>query len=197
MNNIKRNLLVALSLVATLGAGAKDNTPTLKETVGKYFYIGAAVNTSCVWERNTVEANIVKDDFNSIVAENCMKGEVIHPEENRYDWRDADQTVAFAEKYGLTVFGHCLVWHSQPPRWIFTDDKGKPVTREVLIDRMYHHITTVVSHYRGRIKGWDVVNEAFNDDGTLRHTPYYNIIGPDYIELAFRFAHAETMMPFA
>ena len=190
MNNIKRNLLVALSLVATLAAGAKDNTPTLKETVGKYFYIGAAVNTSCVWERNTVEANIVKDNFNSIVAENCMKGEVIHPEENRYDWRDADQTVAFAEKYGLTVFGHCLVWHSQPPRWMFTDDKGKPVTREVLIDRMYHHITTVVSHYRGRIKGWDVVNEAFNDDGTLRHTPYYNIIGPDYIELAFRFAHA-------
>ena len=73
---------------------------------------------------------------------------------------------------------------------MFTDDKGKPVTREVLIDRMYHHITTVVSHYSGRIKGWDVVNEAFNDDGTLRHTPYYNIIGPDYIELAFRFAHA-------
>ena len=144
MNNIKRNLLVALSLVATMAAGAKDSTPTLKETVGKFFYIGAAVNTSCVWERNTVEANIVKDNFNSIVAENCMKGEIIHPEENRYDWRDADQTMAFAEKYGLTVFGHCLVWHSQPPRWMFTDDKGKPVTREVLIDRMYHHITTVV-----------------------------------------------------
>ena len=93
MNNIKRNLLVALSLVATLAAGAKDNTPTLKETVGKYFYIGAAVNTAVVWERNTMEANIVKDNFNSIVAENCMKGEVIHPEVNRYDWTDADRTV--------------------------------------------------------------------------------------------------------
>ena len=73
MNNIKRNLLVALSLVATLAAGAKDNTPTLKETVGKYFYIGAAVNTAVVWERNTMEANIVKDNFKKKDPGHCMK----------------------------------------------------------------------------------------------------------------------------
>lgn len=186
----KLNLL-ALSLMAmTMGIQAKTPAETLKDVLGKHFFIGAAVNTHCVWYRDTTEAGIVKRNFNSIVAENCMKAGEIHPKEDTYNWADADQTVAFAERNHLTVFGHCLVWHSQAPGWMFTNDKGKPVSREVLIDRMYHHITTVVGRYKGRIKGWDVVNEAFNDDGTLRHTPYYNIIGPDYIELAFRFAHA-------
>ena len=79
---------------------------------------------------------------------------VAYARRNRYDWRDATtRQWPLLKKYGLTVFGRALVWHSQPPRWMFTDDKGKPVSREVLIDRMYHHITTVVSHYRGRIKG--------------------------------------------
>jgi hypothetical protein len=118
-----------------------------------------------------------------------MKGEAIHPEENRYSWDDADATVKFAEDNNMTVTGHCLVWHSQAPRWMFKDSEGKTVTREVLIDRLYHHITNVVGRYKGRIKGWDVVNEAFEDDGSYRKTQYYNIIGPEYFELAFKFAH--------
>ena len=72
---------------------------------------------------------------------------------------------------------------------MFTDKEGKPVSREVLIDRMHKHIAAVVGRYKGRIKGWDVVNETVEDNGEMRRSPYYNIIGPDYIELAFKFAH--------
>lgn len=161
---------------------------TLKETLGKDFLVGAALNVDVVSGRDEKSADIVRKHFNSIVAENCMKGEVIHPEEDRYDWKDADATVKFGEENNLVVIGHCLVWHSQPPKWMFKDKNGKDVSRAVLIDRMYHHITEVVGRYKGRIKGWDVINEAFNDDGTYRKTPYYNIIGPEYFELAFKFA---------
>jgi endo-1,4-beta-xylanase len=179
--------VIFLSFVCCLAEAKKEQT--LKDVLGQQLLIGTAVNTSVVWERNAAEAQIVKDNFNSIVAENCMKGMLIHPKENTYFWDDADQTVKFAQENGLTITGHCLVWHSQPPRWMFTDTNGQTVSRAVLIDRMYHHITDVVGRYRGKIKGWDVVNETVNDDGTMRQTPYYKIIGPDYIELAFKFAH--------
>ena len=180
--------LIAFGLVCSLPATCQ-NTKTMKDVLGKYFYIGAAVSTNLVWGRSPQEEKIVKDNYNSVVAENCMKGEVIHPKENTYFWDDADQTVKFAEENGMAVFGHCLIWHSQPPRWMFKNDDGSTVSRAVLIDRMYHHITNVVKHFKGKVKGWDVVNEAIEDDGSMRQTPYYKIIGPDYIELAFKFAH--------
>lgn len=187
---MNRRYLLSAALALGLSASITPlHAQTLKETLGKDFLVGAALNVNVVNGRDERSADIVRKHFNSIVAENCMKGEVIHPEEGRYDWTDADATVKFGEENGQTVIGHCLVWHSQPPKWMFTDKEGKPVTRAVLIDRMYHHITEVVSRYKGRIKGWDVINEAFNDDGTYRQTPYYKIIGPDYFELAFKFAH--------
>ncbi len=184
---IRKNILIILFLMGSAGLQAQQ---TLKTTVGKHFLIGVAVNTNQVWGRDSIGAKIARDNFNSVVAENCMKGEVVHPTEDRYDWRDADQTARFAEQNGMALIGHCLIWHSQAPHWFFTDKAGRPVSREVLIDRMYHHITTVVQHFKGKVKGWDVVNEAFNDDGTYRQSPYYKIIGKDFIPLAFRFAHA-------
>ncbi len=172
-----------------LGLCQTAKAQTMKEALGKYFLVGAAVNTNVVYGIDNKGANVVKENFNAIVAENCMKGEEIHPEENRYYWTDADRTVEFARMNHLTMTGHCLVWHSQAPRWMFTDANGKKVSREVLIDRMYHHITTVVKHFKGKVIGWDVVNEVVEDDGSIRHSPYYDIIGEDFIELAFRFAH--------
>ena len=159
----KRILSIALAslMLAPVTSIAQKSQPTMKDVLGKYFLIGAAVNVNTVWNRDAKAAEVVKKNFNSIVAENCMKGEEIHPEENVYDWKDADQTVKFGEENGLTVIGHCLVWHSQAPKWMFVDKEGKTVSREVLIDRMYHHITNVVGRYKGRIKGWDVINEAF------------------------------------
>ncbi len=183
----KAVVLITMLLPVNCIAGTN---PTMKDILGKYFLIGTAINADQAWEKNPVATKAICDNFNAIVAENCMKGEVIHPEENQYDWRDADRTVKFAEDHHMVVTGHCLVWHSQAPKWMFTYANGDSVSREVLIDRMYHHITDVVSRYKGKIKGWDVVNEAILDDGSLRKTPYYKIIGPDYIELAFKFAHA-------
>ncbi len=185
----KNTIISIFGALMAFTPSAAEGHGTLKDVLGKYFTIGAAVTDDIVWGRSPEEARIVTENFNSIVAENSMKGENIHPYEDTFYWVDADRTVKFAEDHKLEMIGHCLVWHSQPPKWMFTYEKGDTVPRHVLIDRMYHHITTIVKRYKGRIKGWDVVNEAVNDDGTMRETPYYKIIGPDYIELAFRFAH--------
>ena len=97
--------------------------------------------------------------------------------------------MAFGEKNHMFIVGHTLVWHNQTPAWVFQDDHGNPVDRETLLARMREHIHTVVGRYKGRIAGWDVVNEALNEDGTLRQSPWLKIIGEDYIAKAFQFAH--------
>ena len=181
-------LLLASAAFAQKGNKA-EVLPSFQSTLGKHFLIGVAVDTHLPAGQDPAAEAIVKEQFNQVVAENCMKGEENHPEVNRFDFTDGDKLVDWAERNGKTVIGHCLVWHSQPPKWMFTDANGKTVSREVLIGRMYNHIMTVVTHYKGKIKGWDVVNEAFEDDGSYRKSPYYNIIGPEFIELAFQFAH--------
>ena len=181
-------LLLASAAFAQKGNKA-EALPSFQSTLGKHFLIGVAVDTRLPAGQDPAAEAVVKEQFNQVVAENCMKGEENHPEVNRFDFTDGDKLVDWAERNGKTVIGHCLVWHSQPPKWMFTDANGKTVSREVLIGRMYNHIMTVVTHYKGKIKGWDVVNEAFEDDGSYRKSPYYNIIGPEFIELAFQFAH--------
>jgi endo-1,4-beta-xylanase len=89
----------------------------------------------------------------------------------------------------MFIVGHCLVWHSQTPRWVFQNDAGEPLTRDALLARMRDHIMTVVGRYKGRIGGWDVVNEALNEDGSMRQSPWYKIIGDDFLLKAFQFAH--------
>jgi endo-1,4-beta-xylanase len=89
----------------------------------------------------------------------------------------------------MVIIGHTLIWHSQTPRWVFCGDGTNAMTREQLLQRMREHIFTVVGRYKGRVKGWDVVNEALNEDGTLRDSPWRKIIGDDYIAKAFEFAH--------
>lgn len=189
---MKRNVVFLLACMFAMASAlpvSAGNTKTLKDVLGRYFLVGAAMNVDQIWNRTPDETNVVKNNFNSIVAENCMKGEEIHPEENRFFWDDADRFVKFGQDNGLAIIGHCLVWHSQPPVWMFTDERGDTVSRDVLIDRMHGHISAVVGRYKGRILGWDVVNEIFNDDGTFRNSPYYRIIGPEFVELAFKFAH--------
>ena len=191
---MKKITTLALGLLLASAAFAQKGNkaevlPSFQSTLGKHFLIGVAVDTRLPAGQDPAAEAIVKEQFNQVVAENCMKGEENHPEVNRFDFTDGDKLVDWAERNGKTVIGHCLVWHSQPPKWMFTDANGKTVSREVLIGRMYNHIMTVVTHYKGKIKGWDVVNEAFEDDGSYRKSPYYNIIGPEFIELAFQFAH--------
>lgn len=190
-----RNITLSLFTVAALGActGGKQSLPlsgpSLKDAVGDKFLIGVALNTNQASGLDTSSVKIVKQHFNAIVAENCMKCEVIHPEEGRFNFAPGDKLVRFGEKNGMTVTGHCLIWHSQLPPWFCVDKNGKDVSPEVLKERMKKHIQTIVSHYKGHIKGWDVVNEAILDDGSWRKSKFYEILGEEFIPLAFEYAH--------
>jgi len=192
MNRIRELIVVTWCLVAATSCGngqTSENGAALKEAFAGKFLIGAALNTSQYSGADAVADAVIKKHFNAIVAENDMKSMFLQPREGQFFFDNADRFVAFGEQNGLTVTGHCLVWHSQAPDWLFTDETGADVSREELIERIRNHITTVVSRYKGRIKGWDVVNEAIMEDGSYRKSKFYEIIGEDFIPLAFQFAH--------
>jgi endo-1,4-beta-xylanase len=172
----------------TIHAVAQKQT-SLKEAYKGCFMVGAALNPAQFTGQDQPEVAIIKAQFNTISPENVLKWEVVHPRPDTYDFSLADKYVEFGQQNHMFIIGHNLVWHSQVPKWVFEDDKGNPVNRDVLLDRMRDHINKVVGRYKGKISGWDVVNEALNEDGTLRESPWMKIIGDDYIEKAFRFAH--------
>ncbi|WP_277899509.1 endo-1,4-beta-xylanase [Galbibacter pacificus] len=185
MKLIKTILIVCFTIFYV---NAQETSLTLKEAFKGKFLIGTAMNAYQIMGKDTAATNIIKKQFNAIVAENCMKSERIHPREDKFDFSLADKFVQFGTDNNLVVTGHTLIWHSQAPDWFFVDDAGKMVSKETLIARMKNHIQTIVTRYKGKIKGWDVVNEAINDDGTYRSSKFYQIIGEDYIKLAFQFA---------
>ncbi len=182
----KTAYIIAACLFCACGAPQEKS---LKDTFAEDFYIGAALNEAQITGIDTKGVETVKKHFNSIVAENCMKSEEIHPEEGVYDFTLADQFVKFGEDNGMFIIGHCLIWHSQLAKWFPYDENGNYVTPEVLKERMKEHITTIVSRYKGRIHGWDVVNEAIIEDGSYRKSPFYEILGEEFIPLAFQYAH--------
>jgi endo-1,4-beta-xylanase len=183
-------ILGALALVVTAaGCTASagrlpEREPLRKLALERGLLIGAAVAPNPIL-REPAYAEVLKREFNVLTTENALKFGPVHPAPDRYDWRGADAIVAFAEENGMAVRGHTLVWHRQLPAWVESGDW----TREALIEVLREHITTVVGRYRGRIAAWDVVNEAVDDDGELRDTIWLRAIGPEYIELAFRWAH--------
>jgi len=162
---------------------------TLADATKGKFLLGVAVSMQQINGNNPIESVLIAKEFSAIVPENCMKPQLIEPEENKFYWDDADKFVALAEKNKQVVTGHCLIWHSQIGRWMFVDSTGNDVSPEVLKERMRNHILKVVGRYKGRIKGWDVVNEAFEDNGKYRNSKFYKILGKDFIKYAFQFAH--------
>lgn len=162
---------------------------TLKDTFHGAFVVGAAMNADQITGKDASGDAIITQQFNSISPENVMKWEVIHPRPDAYDFTLADKYVEFGLRNHMFIVGHNLCWHSQTPAWVFKDEKGNPITREALLQRLHQHIQTVVGRYKGKINSWDVVNEALNEDGTLRQSPWMKIIGEDYIVKAFQFAH--------
>jgi GH35 family endo-1,4-beta-xylanase len=165
------------------------NEKGLKDYYKKQFPIGVAVSPQLFEDMQTTA--LIKTHFSSMTPENVMKMGPIHPEENRYNWLPADKIVDFAQKNGILLRGHNLCWHSQTPTWFFKKD-GNTVTKEELLARLKTHITDVVTHYKGKIYVWDVVNEAVPDgsDKIYRESDFYKIIGEEYIEKAFEYAHA-------
>lgn len=160
----------------------------LKDAYKNYFPIGVAVNPNMM--NGGADTDLILREFSSMTAENAMKMGPIHPEENRYNWAPADKIADFAQKNGLLLRGHTLCWHNQTPSWFFVDSLGKTVSKDVLLARLKRHIFDVVGRYKGKIYAWDVVNEAVPDEpGQYRLSPFYQIIGEEYIEKAFQFAH--------
>ncbi|MGC9364455.1 MAG: endo-1,4-beta-xylanase [Fidelibacterota bacterium] len=184
-------LLLALILTVSLSICRQRGEPitSLKDVFAERFYIGVALNEKQFSRHEPQSVRIVERHFNSLTPENCLKWEQVHPQQDRYDFKPADTFVEFGEQRGMFLVGHTLIWHQQTPAWVFCDDNGEPVDRETLLARMKEHIFTVVGRYKGRIQGWDVVNEAFEDDGRFRQSPWYEIIGEEYIRWAFEWAH--------
>jgi endo-1,4-beta-xylanase len=177
----------ALSAFSTLAQ--TPTTATLKDTFKDAFYVGVAVNSSQITGTDAQGDVLIVQQFNSITPENVMKWEVIHPRPDAFDFSLADKYVEFGQQHHMFIVGHNLCWHSQTPAWVFKDVKGNPRKRKALLKRLHDHIQTVVGRYKGRIQSWDVVNEALNEDGTMRQSHWRKIIGDDYIVKAFKYAH--------
>jgi endo-1,4-beta-xylanase len=189
---VRLHLLVGYFLIANIGnispVTARQPTKGLKDYYASYFPIGVAVSPRAL---KTDEAQLIRSQFNSITPENAMKVGPIHPEENRFNWAPADEIVAFAQANNIKMRGHTLVWHNQLPPWIFVDQKGDTVSKEVLLNRLKTHITALVTRYKGKIYAWDVVNEAISDkkDEFYRKSVWFKICGEEFIAKAFQYAH--------
>ena len=181
-------LAIASLLIGCVVVKASGPT-TLKEAFKNDFLIGVAINEKQSENQDPRGDPIIETQFDCISPENCLKWEPVHPRPNQYHFGPADQYVEFGLKHHMFIVGHNLIWRYQTPGWVFQDDRGKPISREALIKRMHDHIFTVMGRYKGKINGWDVVNEALNEDGTLYKSPWEKIIGPDYIVMAYKFAH--------
>lgn len=167
-----------------------DSSRGLKDYYHNYFNIGVAVSPQAL---KTDETALILQQFNSLTPENAMKMGPVHPKENLYNWIGADAIAAFAVKNKIKLRGHCLCWHNQTPLWFFTDSAtGKQVTKEILLQRLKDHITTVVTRFKGTVYAWDVVNEVISDkkDEYFRPSLFYQICGEEFVAKAFEYAHA-------
>src|SRR3954447_22742523 len=164
--------------------------PTIKETYAKSFLIGMAGDLPANY--SDVEIGLVKENFGVVTPENCMKPGPVHPQENTWSFERPDALVKWCEENHIVLHGHTLVWHAQTGNWFFEGGDKEAVTR-----RLKEHITTLVGRYKGKIRSWDVVNEAINDGGNaetgktenLRNSRWLQTLGPEFLTLAFKFAH--------
>ncbi len=172
------------------------DAPPLKAVFERSFLLGSCVPGKLLpavepSQQQTLE--VIARHFWALTAENAMKWGSVQRDPGVFDFAQADALMDFAQRQGLQVYGHTLVWHQQTPAWAASDAQGKPLPREQALANLRAHMTTVLERYRGRVLAWDVVNEAITDDNNapspLRDTPWRRAIGDDYVELAFRMAH--------
>lgn len=182
-----------ISLIGSLLITACSNTkqatttasgiPSLKETFKPDFAIGAALNADQILEKEPNAKALVPQQFDAITPENIMKAEVIHPEWDKYNFELADKIVAYGKKHNMIVNGHTLIWHSQLPAFVRRMKDADSVRRYFT-----NHITTIAARYDGKVYSWDVVNEALNEDGTMRKSIFLDKLGEDFVVEAFRLA---------
>jgi len=180
--------LFVLATVLVLNSCTKiykspEKVVTVKDAYKENFYIGTALSQSQIEESDPMVTTLISKEFNSITPENIMKSMFIHPEKDRFDFKLSDKYIAFGEKYNMFIHGHTLIWHSQLPPWM-----AQIKDSVTMADAMTNHINTIVSRYKGRISSWDVVNEALNEDGTLRKSVFLKTYGKDFLTLAYKLA---------
>lgn len=180
---------ILLSSLLMGSAYAQEQSSSLKDTYSNYFSIGTALSATQIEGKEPGTLDLVKQQFNAVTAENVMKWEIIEPVEGQFNFAAADAMIEFAEANNIKVIGHVLLWHEQTPAWVFQDAKGQPASKELVLSRLKNHINAVMGRYKGRIQGWDAVNEALNEDGTLRQSNWYKALGEDYIATVFEIAH--------
>lgn len=180
-------ILLLIVFVTLLLLGCDNSTghePKDKPLYSKAdFPIGVAVDSERL-RKDAGYRDIVVHHFNSITPENGMKMDAVHPREGRFFWEEADYLVEFCAQYNKRLHGHVLVWHSQVPVWM-EDYQGTDAEWESMLKG---HVQTIVRRYSGEVSSWDVVNEAFADDGELRDTIWRHHIGGDYVAKCFRWA---------
>jgi endo-1,4-beta-xylanase len=185
-------LLITMAVVSCGSKSVTPPPPVTPPVVGADtslqkllpFKIGAAVSVGLMQGNSRYNA-IVKKEFSSITAENAMKFGGLHPAQNTFNWTDADYLVNFAQINNKRIHGHTLVWHQSLPTWV-TNFVGDSTAWENLLKT---HIQTVVAHFKGKVTSWDVVNEAFNDDGTMRNSIWRQKLGDDYVARCFQYAN--------
>jgi endo-1,4-beta-xylanase len=189
-----------VGLSTTVASPAADSTGSrgrppaevdrpLRELAGRHGpRIGTAVDMDALATDATYRQRVATE-FDSVTAENVMKWATIEPQRGVRDFSAADELVDFARAHGQEVRGHVLVWHNQLPGWLTEGVESGEIAPDQLRDIVREHILAVVSHFRGRIYQWDVVNEVIDDDAELRDTIFLRHLGPGYIADAFRWAH--------
>lgn len=179
---------LALAVLGSVASTSTQSTPSLKSAFKDDFYIGAALNYRQAMGQDPKAEALIAQHFSTISPENLLKWESVHPQPDKFNFKPADAYVALGKKHKQFIIGHALVWHQQTPGWVFESELGKPASKEVLLKRVEDHIMAVAGRYKGEINGWDVVNEALNDDGTLRKSKWLQITGEEYLAKAFETA---------
>jgi len=183
--------------VPSIDALAAADIPSLREACKDIFLIGTALDFRTPTEFNAAELDLIKSQFNVITPENSMKPGPVHPQENTWNWTQPEALVTFCQDNNIKTVGHCLAWHSQTNPWFF-----EGADRGMALARLKDHIHTLVGHFKGKMSGWDVVNEAISDTAgptdseNLRSSQWFQIVGPDFLTQAFKFAReADPVVP--
>ena len=185
-------LATGLLLLGSCSGSGQLNTaapaiPSLREVFKNDFTIGTALNATQIQGKDPKAAVLVPQQFNMATPENIMKAEIIHPDWDRYDFDLADKLVAYGKKNKIGINAHTLIWHSQLPRFarqIQDADSFRLFFKQ--------HINTVAGRYKGQVFSWDVVNEALNEDGTMRKSVFLEKLGDGFVTEAFRLASAAS-----
>jgi endo-1,4-beta-xylanase len=184
LNNFNVILILSIIFCGFSYGNNLNSSDSLKKYFSSFFNIGAAINEDIILDLDNDSKRIVKTNFNSITAENSLKWMYIQPSQNYFNFTVADKYVDFGTKNKMHIVGHALVWHSQLADFMQNIESKAEMTKH-----FENHIYTLVSRYKGKINAWDVVNEAFNEDGSMRESVFYKLLGKNYIEKAFKLTH--------